>query len=86
VDDTTEQLVDYALGFDLAGLSPAVRAAATDRVVDSIACAIVGFGSPSARIAVEAARGITADRPATVLGADHPRAGRLRQHQHGPHL
>jgi 2-methylcitrate dehydratase len=69
VDDTTEQLVDYALGFDLTGLSPAVRAAATDRVVDSIACAIVGFGSPSARIAVEAARGITADRPATVLGA-----------------
>jgi 2-methylcitrate dehydratase len=46
-----------------------VRAATVDRIVDSIACAIVGSGAEAARIAIEAARGVHSDNPATVFGA-----------------
>jgi 2-methylcitrate dehydratase len=69
VDRTTEQLVAYAAGFGDRELTPDVVAAAVVRVVDSVACAIVGSGAEPARIAVAAARGTTSDRPATVFGA-----------------
>jgi 2-methylcitrate dehydratase len=69
VDSATNQLVAYARSFSTAQLSAPVRAATVDRIVDSIACAIVGSQAEPARIAVESARGITSDRPATVFGA-----------------
>jgi len=50
-------------------VSAAAIDATMDRIVDSIACAIVGSDAEPARIAVESARGITCDRPATVFGA-----------------
>jgi 2-methylcitrate dehydratase len=69
LDPTTERLVAFAREFPAARLTAGVRDAALLRIVDSIACAIVGSGAPPARIAVEAARGITSDRPATIFGA-----------------
>ncbi len=69
MDRVTEQLVEYTQGFDPGSLSAGIRSAAVDRVVDSLACAIVGFTSEPGRIALEAARGFTSDRPASVFGA-----------------
>ena len=69
MDSATNQLVAYARSFSVAQLSAPVRAATVDRIVDSIACAIVGSQAEPARIAVESARGITSDRPATIFGA-----------------
>ena len=68
MDSATNQLVTYARSFSTAQLSAPVRAATVDRIVDSIACAIVGSQAEPARIAVESARGITSDRPATIFG------------------
>ena len=42
MDSATNQLVAYARSFSTAQLSAPVRAATVDRIVDSIACAIVG--------------------------------------------
>jgi 2-methylcitrate dehydratase len=69
VDKTTDQLVTYARSFSASQLSESVRAAAVDRIVDSIACAIVGSEAEAARIAIEAARGTHSETPATVFGA-----------------
>ncbi|HEY7175130.1 MAG TPA: MmgE/PrpD family protein [Micromonosporaceae bacterium] len=69
MDSVTTQLLSYAKAFSASQLSTAARAATVDRIVDSIACAIVGSGAEPARIAVESARGVTSDRPATVFGA-----------------
>jgi 2-methylcitrate dehydratase len=69
VDSTTAQLVAFARGFDRSRLTDDVVAAAVDRVVDSVACAIVGFESAPGRIAVEAARHVHSDTPATIFGA-----------------
>jgi 2-methylcitrate dehydratase len=69
VDGTTAQLVEFARKFDETWLTDSVVAATVDRMVDSVACAIVGFESDPGRIAVEAARGTTCDAPATVFGA-----------------
>ncbi|HEY3872102.1 MAG TPA: MmgE/PrpD family protein [Actinocrinis sp.] len=69
MDSLTAQLVDFALGFDHGALTGAVVGAAVDRVVDSVACAIAGFESDPGRIAVEAARHVRCDAPATIFGA-----------------
>jgi 2-methylcitrate dehydratase len=69
VDSTTAQLVAFARDFDESRLTDDVVAAAVDRVVDSVACAIVGFESEPGRIAVEAARHVHCDDPATIFGA-----------------
>jgi 2-methylcitrate dehydratase len=69
VDSTTAQLVEFARDFDESRLTGDVVAAAVDRVVDSVACAIVGFESEPGRIAVEAARRVHCDTPATIFGA-----------------
>jgi 2-methylcitrate dehydratase len=69
VDSTTAQLVAFARDFDERRLTADVVAAAVDRIVDSVACAIVGFDAEPARIAVEAARSVHSDTPATVFGA-----------------
>ncbi len=69
MDKTTDQLVTYARSFSTAQLSGSVRAATVDRIVDSIACAIVGSEAEAARIAIESARGTHSDAPATVFGA-----------------
>ncbi|HKE64484.1 MAG TPA: MmgE/PrpD family protein [Micromonosporaceae bacterium] len=69
MDSVTTQLVSYAKAFSPSQVSAAAIDATMDRIVDSIACAIVGSDAEPARIAVESARGITCDRPATVFGA-----------------
>lgn len=69
MDSVTEQLVGYASEFSPASLTPRARACAVDRIADSVACAIVGFTAPPGRIAIEAARGVTSDRPASIFGA-----------------
>ncbi|MFC4055475.1 MmgE/PrpD family protein [Actinomadura syzygii] len=69
MDTTTAQLVDFSLRFDESWLTDSVVRAAVDRVVDSVACAIVGYESEPGQIAVAAARGVTCDAPATVFGA-----------------
>jgi 2-methylcitrate dehydratase len=69
VDGITRQLVDYATGFDFDAVPTAVRDAAVNHVVDSIAVAVAGFRSAPAQVAVRVARTSTADRPATVIGA-----------------
>jgi 2-methylcitrate dehydratase len=69
VDSTTAQLVAFARDFDDGRLTDEVVAAAVDRVVDSVACAIVGFESEPGRIAVEAARHVSCDSPATIFGS-----------------
>src|SRR4051812_16016451 len=69
MDSTTEKLVAYAREFSPDDWRPGVRAAAIDRVVDSLACAVVGYTSEPARAAIESARGYTSPHPATVLGA-----------------
>jgi 2-methylcitrate dehydratase len=70
VDSVTEQLVSYAREFSPASLTPGARAAAVDRIADSVACAIVGYTAPPAKIAIKTARGYSSDRPASVFGAD----------------
>jgi 2-methylcitrate dehydratase len=69
VDKTTQQLVEFAQAFSVDQLTPSVRDAATLRIVDSIACAVVGFGSDAGQVAVQAARGVRSDPSATVFGA-----------------
>src|ERR1700753_1369977 len=69
VDSTTAQLVGFAQDFDQGRLTDDVVAAAVDRVVASVACAIVGLESDPGRIAVEAARHVHSDTPATIFGA-----------------
>lgn len=69
MDSTTAQLVAFARDFDDGRLTDDVVAAAVDRVVDSVACAIVGFESEPGRIAVESARHVSCDSPATIFGA-----------------
>jgi 2-methylcitrate dehydratase len=69
MDTTTARLVEFAHEFDDSRLTSSAIDAAVLRIVDSVACAVVGFGSDSGRIAVEAARGISSDAPATVFGA-----------------
>lgn len=69
MDALTAQLVDFAVDFPGDLLGKQARTAVVTRVVDSIACAVAGAASEPARIAVEATRGYTGPRPATVLGA-----------------
>jgi 2-methylcitrate dehydratase len=69
VDSVTEQLVAYARGFSQASMTATAREHAVDRVADSVACAVVGYVSPPGRIAIEAARGYSSDKPASVFGA-----------------
>jgi 2-methylcitrate dehydratase len=68
MDEVTEQLVTYARDFGSGSLTPGAQDSAVDRIVDSLACAIVGSTADSGRIAVESARGFSADRPASVFG------------------
>jgi len=76
VDATTEKLVAYALAAET-DLRPAVRIAALQRVVDSVACAIAGYDTAPARVARRLARRVRADLPATVFGDGTPTAPEL---------
>ncbi|HTX82205.1 MAG TPA: MmgE/PrpD family protein [Streptosporangiaceae bacterium] len=69
VDKTTEQLVEYATSFSAGDLTGSVQEATLLRMVDTIACAIVGYDALPVRIAIEAARPVSSITPATVLGA-----------------
>src|SRR5574341_912313 len=69
MDKTTERLVTYARTFAEAPLPPAAVDAARNHLVDAVACAIAGYSTPPARVAVQVARTMRSDRTATVLGA-----------------
>jgi len=68
MDRTTEQLVDFALSFDTSELTEPVKEAALLHLVDSVACAVVGFTAESSRIAAKLARTVTGSPSATVFG------------------
>lgn len=69
MDKTSQKLVGFATEFSLDNLSQSARAAATDLVVDTIACAIVGSRSEPASIVARVAKGIQSTPGATVFGA-----------------
>jgi len=68
MDRTTEQLVDYTTGFSDGNLTQSALARATDLVVDSIACAIVGAGSEPAEKIARIAQRVQGTPGATVFG------------------
>jgi 2-methylcitrate dehydratase len=68
MDRTTEQLVSYAASFSPSTLTEPVRHAATQHLVDSMACAIAGRSAEPARIAVKLARAVRMEPGARVLG------------------
>lgn len=69
MDSITEQLAAYTTGLKYEALPDATRHAATVRIIDSLGCALGGYGGEPARIA----RGLAAMRRsvqgATVLGS-----------------
>jgi 2-methylcitrate dehydratase len=69
MDKTTESLVAYARTSAESPLPPAAVDAARNHLVDAVACAIAGYATPPAKVAVQVARTMRSDRTATVLGA-----------------
>ncbi|MSQ10853.1 MAG: MmgE/PrpD family protein [Dehalococcoidia bacterium] len=69
MDSITEQLAGYVAGLKYEALPASTRHAATVRIIDSLGCALGGYGGEPARIA----RGLAATRRsangATVLGS-----------------
>jgi 2-methylcitrate dehydratase len=69
VDATTRKLVEFTTAFSAESLPGSATQAAVEHLVDSVACAIAGYASEPARIAVALARQTQATAPATVFGA-----------------
>ncbi len=69
MDATTARLVDYAEAFSYAELGDTARDATLRHLFDGIACAIAGYATEPAQIAVRIARGVRGDEQATVWGA-----------------
>jgi 2-methylcitrate dehydratase len=69
MDKMTDVLVTFASEFADFPLADSALQATVDRVVDSVACAVVGFGSEPAKVAIDVARSVHSDHPATVFGA-----------------
>jgi 2-methylcitrate dehydratase len=68
VDKTTEQIVDYALGYSVADLAEPVMTSALNHVVDAIAVAIAGTTAEPARVAARLAATTRATPGATLIG------------------
>lgn len=68
MDRTTERLVAYTGRFSEAELTASALAKATDIVVDSMACAVVGAGSEPAEMIAKVARRVQGAPAATVFG------------------
>lgn len=68
MDKTTERLVGYTTRFSESDLTESALAKATDIVVDSMACAVVGAGSEPAAMVAKVARRVQGAPAATVFG------------------
>jgi 2-methylcitrate dehydratase len=77
VDATTRQLVEFATAFRGDDLPRSAVDAAVEHLVDSVACAIAGYASEPARVALALARQVQATSPATVFGAGIPTSADL---------
>lgn len=69
MDGITEELVGYTEGFSYEELTESARRFALQHVVDSVACAIAGYGSEPAQVAIRVARRVGGEELATVFGA-----------------
>jgi 2-methylcitrate dehydratase len=69
VDRITEQLVTFTASYSDSVLVDPVREAALLHLVDSIACAVAGFDSDAAEVAIRLAREERHERGALVFGA-----------------
>jgi 2-methylcitrate dehydratase len=70
MDATTARLVEYADQFTWSGLTESARQATLRHLFDAVACAIAGYSTEPAQIAVRIARTVRGDEAATVWGAD----------------
>jgi 2-methylcitrate dehydratase len=68
VDQTTERLVDYALGYPDGSLTAAARASTINHLFDAVGVAIAGTTAEPARIATRRAVANRADPGCTVIG------------------
>jgi 2-methylcitrate dehydratase len=68
VDRTTERIVDFALGYSEADLTPTVLTSTLNHVVDAVAVAIAGTTAEPAKIAAQLAAATRADPGATLIG------------------
>lgn len=69
MDKTTEIIVDYTESFTSSELTPAVKDAALNHLVDTVAVAIAGIPSEPAQIATTMSRRIQSTPSATVFGS-----------------
>ncbi len=69
MDKTVESLVDFAHDFTLGSLPEEALAAARQRVVDSVGCALGGFRSPPAEVARRLASEVAGGRSARIWGS-----------------
>lgn len=67
MDNTTEQLVSYAMSFGESSLTDTIRHAAVQHLVDSMGCAVAGFESVPAQVGVRLAKTVTSTAGATVF-------------------
>ena len=67
MDTLVDRLTSYAAGLRFEDLPPEVVRQAKRMIVDTIGCAIGGYGSEPSRIARELAGTVSSSRPATVL-------------------
>lgn len=70
MDRTLAQIIGYAQSFDAGELTPEVRQATLNHLVDTVAVALAGVDSEPARIAARLARPVKEDG-ATVVGFGH---------------
>lgn len=69
MDRTAEALVDFTARFEYGDLPAASVAAARQRVVDTIGCALAGYSSPPASVARRVAYPVRDDQGARVWGS-----------------
>ena len=68
MDRTTERIVDFALGYSEADLTPTVLTSTLNHVVDAVAVAIAGTRAEPARIAAQLAAATRSNPGATLIG------------------
>jgi 2-methylcitrate dehydratase len=69
LDGTLSTLLDFTEGFALADVSAGAVQSGVQHIVDAIACALAGYRTEAAQAAVTAARSMSADNGATLIGA-----------------
>jgi 2-methylcitrate dehydratase len=69
MDRTTETLVDFAIDRWKNGFPDSAMQASVNRMTDAAACAIAGYQTPPAQVAIRVASTVESTRPVTVFGA-----------------